>query len=132
MKSICIFCLKKTPIAKLTFDHILPKSSGGPNSYLNAVFCCKPCNARKANLSLEKFITNVFHRKLIDLIVNSRPTKLSFLKVKKNTLRDDVIWRDSLIVSKVSSFLLNEEYIKKVVVDANKTLVEKIYAAANK
>lgn len=34
-----------------TVDHILPRSRGGANSWLNTVACCQRCNTRKADLT---------------------------------------------------------------------------------
>jgi len=38
----------------LTHDHILPKSRGGEDSWLNAVSACVKCNGRKANRTPEE------------------------------------------------------------------------------
>ncbi|OYO22675.1 HNH endonuclease [Enemella dayhoffiae] len=32
-----------------TVDHLVPQSRGGPNSWLNTVAACSPCNLNKAN-----------------------------------------------------------------------------------
>ena len=32
-----------------TVDHLVPQSRGGPNSWLNTVAACSPCNLAKAN-----------------------------------------------------------------------------------
>ena len=32
-----------------TVDHLVPQSRGGPNSWLNTVAACSPCNLDKAN-----------------------------------------------------------------------------------
>ncbi|MEX2542575.1 MAG: HNH endonuclease [Trueperaceae bacterium] len=31
----------------LTLDHVLPRSRGGPTSWVNVVACCRKCNAKK-------------------------------------------------------------------------------------
>jgi 5-methylcytosine-specific restriction endonuclease McrA len=41
----CGYC----PRAASTVDHILPRSRGGMNSWLNTVACCNRCNQRKAD-----------------------------------------------------------------------------------
>jgi 5-methylcytosine-specific restriction endonuclease McrA len=52
----CVYCGKNKD---LTIDHIIPKSRGGENTWLNLVTCCSKCNAFKndrtpeeANMSL--------------------------------------------------------------------------------
>ena len=45
----CQYCGKK---GELTFDHIVPRSSGGITSWGNVVAACAPCNMRKGSKSL--------------------------------------------------------------------------------
>ena len=47
----CQYCGKK---GELTFDHILPRSSGGITSWGNVVAACAPCNMRKGSKSLRR------------------------------------------------------------------------------
>jgi len=48
----CAYCGEIFPMAKLTLDHITPRSLGGGTTWNNIVPSCKPCNNRKANLTL--------------------------------------------------------------------------------
>ncbi|WP_250004182.1 HNH endonuclease [Actinoplanes sp. M2I2] len=41
----CAYCGR----AASTIDHVLPRSRGGANSWLNTVAACYPCNQRKGN-----------------------------------------------------------------------------------
>ena len=45
----CIYCSREK---KLTVEHILPRSRGGPDSPDNAVFVCKRCNSSKGDRRL--------------------------------------------------------------------------------
>lgn len=45
----CGYCGKLFERNELTIDHIIPKSRGGQSNWSNAISCCKPCNAFKAN-----------------------------------------------------------------------------------
>lgn len=47
----CYYCLKKTPPAELTLDHIVPVSRGGRSTKGNCVACCKECNNKKQSLT---------------------------------------------------------------------------------
>ena len=42
----CVYC---GATERLTIDHVLPKSRGGPDSWENLVAACTPCNNRKGN-----------------------------------------------------------------------------------
>lgn len=44
--SKCAYCGSE---AKLTLDHLLPKSRGGSDSGDNLVYCCQKCNSSKHN-----------------------------------------------------------------------------------
>ncbi len=46
-KGVCYFCGKELPLKKVTLDHYLPKSKGGPDDTFNLVLCCKSCNKLK-------------------------------------------------------------------------------------
>lgn len=47
-RHICAYCGEKFKQYNLTIDHIIPKSRGGKNIWMNAVAACKPCNHYKA------------------------------------------------------------------------------------
>ncbi len=44
----CQYCDKRHAPADLTFDHVVPRSAGGPTAWTNIVAACWPCNMRKA------------------------------------------------------------------------------------
>lgn len=46
---ICQYCERRPKLAKLTVDHVLPRSRGGGSSWENVVACCGPCNSRKGD-----------------------------------------------------------------------------------
>lgn len=52
-RKVCAYCGGTFSQAKLTNDHIIPKSKGGKHSWDNCVTSCKPCNSRKENHLLE-------------------------------------------------------------------------------
>ena len=45
----CQYCGKKDYYRKMTLDHVIPKSRGGPKTWLNLVTCCVSCNQRKGD-----------------------------------------------------------------------------------
>lgn len=45
----CCYCLTRLTPSILTFDHVVPRSTGGKTGWSNIVSACEPCNARKAN-----------------------------------------------------------------------------------
>lgn len=46
---MCQYCTRKITQSKLTLDHVIPRSRGGPSSWTNCVACCIECNVRKAD-----------------------------------------------------------------------------------
>lgn len=51
---VCQYCGKHCDSKDLTVDHVIPKSKGGSNSWVNLVTCCVSCNNKKADMSCEK------------------------------------------------------------------------------
>ncbi|HEY8097441.1 MAG TPA: HNH endonuclease [Methylobacter sp.] len=43
----CQYCRKKLPAKLLTYDHVVPRRSGGRTTWENIVTACSPCNSRK-------------------------------------------------------------------------------------
>ncbi len=53
-KHICAYCGKHFPnFHDLSRDHIIPRSKGGENTWLNSVTACKMCNSKKSNKNLK-------------------------------------------------------------------------------
>ena len=47
----CTYCGSKK---NLTIDHIIPKSKGGQNTWMNLITCCSPCNRLKDDRTPEQ------------------------------------------------------------------------------
>jgi 5-methylcytosine-specific restriction endonuclease McrA len=45
----CQYCGVQPGRAKLTLDHVVPRSHGGETRWENVVTACGPCNRRKGN-----------------------------------------------------------------------------------
>lgn len=50
--NICAYCARHFAEHKLSRDHINPVSKGGPNTWMNSVTACKPCNHLKDDLPI--------------------------------------------------------------------------------
>jgi 5-methylcytosine-specific restriction endonuclease McrA len=50
----CQYCGQRFSIAKLSYDHVVPKSAGGRRTWNNIVTACKPCNLRKADRTCDE------------------------------------------------------------------------------
>jgi 5-methylcytosine-specific restriction endonuclease McrA len=46
----CQYCGEKFKTHQLTFDHVIPKSRGGPTTWENICTACQDCNLLKGNL----------------------------------------------------------------------------------
>lgn len=53
-RNTCQYCGYIGTSSNLTLDHVLPKSRGGDNSWLNLVTCCKKCNQKKRDRTPEE------------------------------------------------------------------------------
>ncbi len=45
----CQYCGSRPAVSRLTIDHVVPRSRGGPTSWENCVAACIECNAGKAD-----------------------------------------------------------------------------------
>jgi 5-methylcytosine-specific restriction endonuclease McrA len=52
----CVYCQKEN--IPLEIEHIHPKSRGGSDRVSNLTIACRPCNQKKGNQSIEKFLLN--------------------------------------------------------------------------
>lgn len=48
-RHMCAYCGKLFNDSKLTRDHVIPKSRGGKDVWMNVVTCCSVCNQKKDN-----------------------------------------------------------------------------------
>lgn len=54
----CIYCGRPVSQMNYSVDHIIPRASGGDDSFDNLVCCCKTCNNKKDSRSLIDFIND--------------------------------------------------------------------------
>jgi len=51
---LCAYCGEQYSFGILTIDHVLPKSRGGKNIWMNTVTACRDCNHKKGNKTPEE------------------------------------------------------------------------------
>ncbi len=61
-RGMCAYCTRKLTYRELTFDHVIPQSTGGKSSYMNVVAACSDCNAKKANKPLRNSGLTLMHK----------------------------------------------------------------------
>lgn len=50
----CQYCQKRFPISALSYDHVVPRASGGRTDWLNIVTACRDCNTRKGSKTCDQ------------------------------------------------------------------------------
>lgn len=81
----CQYCGKRFPVSRLSIDHVVPKSRGGPSSWTNVVTACNDCNTRKGG--------RLPHEASMRLMREPRaPRRNPFVVAKLNSKRY-LIWR---------------------------------------
>ncbi len=50
----CLYCGKSFPGRQLTREHVLPRSKGGRDIWVNVVAACRRCNQHKGNRTLDE------------------------------------------------------------------------------
>ncbi len=48
----CWFCFQELEDSEITIEHLVARSSGGPNHLDNLVIACEPCNAKAHTMSV--------------------------------------------------------------------------------
>lgn len=73
-RHLCAYCGEQYKDHQLTIDHVLPRSRGGKNTWVNTVSACKPCNVRKADRTPEEarmhllyvpYVPNTFEKMIL-------------------------------------------------------------------
>ena len=73
-RHLCAYCGHQFKDYALTIDHVLPRSRGGKNTWVNTVAACKPCNTAKADRTPEEahmhllfvpYAPNVFEKMIL-------------------------------------------------------------------
>lgn len=53
-RHLCAYCGKTFSDFKLTRDHVIPRSKGGPDTWTNVVTACESCNHKKDDMLLDE------------------------------------------------------------------------------
>lgn len=94
---VCIYCGKK---AKLTHEHILPTSRGGPDTADNAVMVCASCNSSKGSKRLYEW-NGLDGRNDVPRIAEGKYLKLLYsLHEKRGTLDRNLLCKECDLGSK--------------------------------
>lgn len=77
----CFYCLRELRAESAVFDHVVPVSTGGDNSFRNVVACCFDCNSRKRNRPAAEFLRELFRTaRLSDAELDARLLALDSLQ----------------------------------------------------
>lgn len=87
----CQYCARSFHAHELTFDHVVPRASGGRTTWENVVAACSPCNLRKGSKSVAQAGLQLLRRP-------RRPTRRELAFVLPAHVREDVhhTWADFL------------------------------------
>lgn len=55
----CTYCGQVARDSRITLDHVVPVSQGGPSTRDNLVLCCAHCNQAKRDRSLSEWIADL-------------------------------------------------------------------------
>ena len=58
----CQYCSDAKRADELTYDHVVPRSRGGPTTWENIVAACRPCNGQKGSRTPEEARMNLLKR----------------------------------------------------------------------
>lgn len=93
----CQYCIQEFPFDALTFDHVIPRRSGGQTNWENIVSACSKCNQEKAHHSQMKPARAPRRPSYWDLATNRR--KRSII-VPSDLWTQYLGWEGEIIVDK--------------------------------
>ncbi len=79
----CLFCGEVYGASMLTRDHIVPRSRGGADIWVNVVTACRPCNQKKADKTPEEAGMSL-------LALPYVPSRIEALLLRKRILADQM------------------------------------------
>ena len=99
-KAICQYCGKPLNMRTVTWDHIVPRDSGGKTTWTNIVCSCKKCNNKKANKSLAESGLKLIHEPYAPILVAEKTENHGFMeKVKRfphSSWKQYIYWNTQL------------------------------------
>ena len=81
-RHLCAYCGNVFPESKLTRDHIVPRSRGGADTWMNVVTACAKCNQHKDDKTLDEAGMQL-------LYVPYVPTRAEFLILENRAILAD-------------------------------------------
>lgn len=84
----CQYCTRYCK-AKITLDHVIPKSRGGPSSWINCVACCVECNVKKADKTPKEA-----GMRLIQEPRQPNPMEAFALSVRSKVIKIPDVWKN--------------------------------------
>lgn len=63
----CVYCGSRKD---LTLDHVIPKSRGGTNDWMNLVTSCSKCNVKKSDKTPEEAKMKMIHKPYAPTLIN--------------------------------------------------------------
>ena len=79
----CQYCGCKLSTKNLSWDHVVPRDSGGRTSWTNIVSSCQKCNIKKANKSLKDCGMKLKRKPIAPKFVAGNPKHSLFSDLKK-------------------------------------------------
>ena len=80
-KHMCQYCGDKFKASELTFDHVIPRSRGGPTTWTNIVSSCDRCNSKKADKTPKEWGV-----RLINIPIEPKWTPMMAFRLTKNEI----------------------------------------------
>ena len=75
---LCQYCGLKVSVRNATLDHVIPRSKGGSNDFLNLVTCCETCNRHKGARDPKQAGMKLLKRPFVPRILDLNPEYADF------------------------------------------------------
>ena len=91
----CMYCGKKVAFDDFTFEHVIPKDSGGKMNWLNIVVACIKCNTKKRNRTPKQAHMSLIRQPFVPKLDRSVPRNLIKkigMRIPHKTWTDYIYW----------------------------------------
>jgi 5-methylcytosine-specific restriction endonuclease McrA len=91
----CMYCGKKVSLSEFTFDHVIPRDSGGKTWWDNIVISCTKCNGQKGNKHVNRYKRQLIRAPYVPKLSKAAPihvVKKLAAEIPHETWIDYIYW----------------------------------------
>jgi len=96
----CMYCGKRVGLANFTFDHVIPRWTGGKTEWTNIVVSCIRCNSKKGGKLLSRTSMSLLREPYAPRLDKAAPVNLVNkigIRIPEKSWEDYIYWNITLL-----------------------------------